>query len=152
MILVCLYVDDILLTGSCLDEIAKFKKYELELLNIFELMNCKYAITPAEINHKLNSDVKGADVDATNFKQLVSSLRYLCNTRPDICYAVGMMSKFMTKPKWSHYQVVVKILRYIKGTRKHGVLFSSGVESDSELTCYSNSDWCEDRVDKRSTS
>ena len=34
MILVCLYVDDILLTGSCEHEITKFKK---ELMNEFEM-------------------------------------------------------------------------------------------------------------------
>ncbi|XP_050908478.1 uncharacterized protein LOC127122131 [Lathyrus oleraceus] len=92
MILVCLYVDDILLTENFSDEIVKFKKlkYELELLKRFELINCKSAITPAETNHKLDSDVEGDCVDATIFKQLVDSLRYLCNTRPDIYYAVGM--------------------------------------------------------------
>ena len=42
-------------------------KYELELLKIFELINCKYAIALAEINHKLVSDVKGDHADATIF-------------------------------------------------------------------------------------
>lgn len=103
MILLCFYVDDILLIWSCSNEIAKFKnvlmnefkitdlgymiyflgmeilhynkgiilhqlKYELELLKGFELINCKYAITHAEINHKLDSDVHVADIDATIFK------------------------------------------------------------------------------------
>ncbi|XP_058726096.1 uncharacterized mitochondrial protein AtMg00810-like [Vicia villosa] len=187
MILVCLYVDDIVLIGSCSDEIVKFKKvlmnefemtdlgnmvyllgkeimysekgiilqqlkYELELLKRFELTNCKTAITPAETNHKLDFDVESDDVDATTFKELVGKLRYLCNTRPDIFYAVGMVIRFMNKPKWSHYQATVRILRYIKGTLRYGVLFPSDVKSDSELICYSDSDWCGDRVDRRSTS
>lgn len=161
MTLVCLYVDDILLTGSSEQEIAKFKKvlmnefemtdlgkmtyflgmefrysekgiilhqlkYELELLKRFDLKNCKIAVTPSDTNQKLDSDSDGKDVDATTFKQLVGSLRYLCNTRPDICYSVGMVSRFMSKPKWSHYQAAVRILRYIKGTLKYGVLFPSG--------------------------
>ncbi|XP_050915125.1 uncharacterized protein LOC127130099 [Lathyrus oleraceus] len=66
-------------------------KYELELLKIFELINYKIAITPAETNHKLDFDVEGEDVDSITFKQLVGSLRSLCNTRPNICYAVGMI-------------------------------------------------------------
>lgn len=33
----------------------------------------------------------------------------------------------MSKPKWSHYQTALRILRYVKGTMKHEVLFSSGV-------------------------
>ncbi|XP_050920167.1 secreted RxLR effector protein 161-like [Lathyrus oleraceus] len=127
-------------------------KYEFELLKIFELKNCKAAIPPAEANHKLDSDVEGDDVDATTFKQLVGSLRYLCNTRPNICYSVGMVSMFMSKSKWSHYQTAVKILRYIKGTSRYGVLFPSGVKSEAELMCYSDFDWCGDRANIRSTS
>ena len=88
-------------------------KYELELLNRFEIINFKYAITPPKINHKLDSDVEGDDVDVTIFKQLAGLLRYLCNTRPEICYVVRIMSMFMHKPKWSHYQAAVRILRHI---------------------------------------
>ncbi|XP_050878507.1 uncharacterized mitochondrial protein AtMg00810-like [Lathyrus oleraceus] len=96
-------------------------KYELKLVKRFELMNCKYEITHAETNHKLDSDVEGDDVNATTSKQLVGLLRYLCNTRPDTFYVVGMVSIFMNKPNWALYQVVVRILRYIKGTLKYGV-------------------------------
>src|SRR4051812_19910834 len=100
-------------------------KYELELLKKFKLENCKTVVTPSETNHKLDSDSEGEDVDATIFKQLVGSLRYLCNTIPDIFYAFGLVRRFMNKPKWSHYQGAVRILRYIKGTLKFGVLFPS---------------------------
>ncbi|XP_050895671.1 uncharacterized mitochondrial protein AtMg00810-like [Lathyrus oleraceus] len=171
VIQVCLYVDEILLTGSCTYDINKFKKvlmnafdmtdlenmvyftgmeilhyekgiivyrlkYELELLKRFAMMNYKSVVTPTETNHKLYSDDDGEDVDATTFKQLVSCLRYFFNTRPGICYAVGMMSRFMSKPKWSHYQAAVKILRYVKGTLRYGILFPYGVLDDTELICY----------------
>ncbi|XP_050897568.1 secreted RxLR effector protein 161-like [Lathyrus oleraceus] len=126
-------------------------KYELKLLKRFELLNCKVVVTPANTNQKLDSDYDGDDGDATTSKQLVGSLRYLCNNRPDIFYEVGIMSRFMSKSKWSHYQAVVKILRYIKRTLKYGVLFPSDVETDSVLLSYSDSDWCGDIVDKRST-
>ncbi|XP_050889071.1 uncharacterized mitochondrial protein AtMg00810-like [Lathyrus oleraceus] len=69
--------------------------YELELLKRFKLTNCKTTITHAEMNHKLDSDVVGDDVNAPNFKILVGSLRYLRNTRPDICYAVGIMKEVL---------------------------------------------------------
>ncbi|XP_050919733.1 secreted RxLR effector protein 161-like [Lathyrus oleraceus] len=126
-------------------------KYELELLKKFKLLNCKVVVTPADTNQKLDSDSDGDDVYETMFKQLVGSLRYLCNIIPDICYAVGIVSRFMSKPKWSHYQTAVRILRYIKGTLKYGVLFPFGAETNSELLSYSDSDWCGDRVDIRST-
>ncbi|XP_050878710.1 secreted RxLR effector protein 161-like [Lathyrus oleraceus] len=127
-------------------------KYELELLKRFELMNCKSVITSVEINHKLDFDVEGDDVDVTTFKQLVGSLRYLCNTILDICYAIGMVTRFMNKLKWSFYQVIIRILMYVKGTVKYGVFFPSNVKSESELMFYSDSNWCGDRVNRRSTS
>ena len=43
-------------------------KYELEILKIFKLENCKVAITPANTNQKLDSDSDGENVDATTFK------------------------------------------------------------------------------------
>ncbi|XP_050877091.1 uncharacterized mitochondrial protein AtMg00810-like [Lathyrus oleraceus] len=126
-------------------------KYKLELLKIFELLNFKVMVTPSETKQKLDYDHEGDDVDATTFKQLVGSLRYLCNTIPDIFYVVGMVNRFLSKPKWSHYQAVVRILRYIKGTLKYGVFFPSGEKENPELMCYSDSDWCGDIVDIRST-
>ncbi|XP_050878280.1 secreted RxLR effector protein 161-like [Lathyrus oleraceus] len=127
-------------------------KYELEFLKRFEMLNCKVVVTSADTSQKLDFDSDGDDAYATMFKQLVGSLRYLCNTIPDICYAVGMVSRLMSIPKWSHYQAAVRIMRYIKETLKYGVLFPSGVETDSELLSYSDSDWCRDIVDRRSTS
>lgn len=126
-------------------------KYELEMLKRFELMNRKSTFTPDVTNHKLNSDVDGEDVEATTFRQLVGSLRYLCNTRTNICYVVEMISMSMNKTKWSHYQTTVGILRYVKGTLEYGNLFPSGVLDDDELICYSDSDWCKDIVDRRNT-
>lgn len=76
---------------------------------------------------KVNYDADGEDVGATTFKLLVGSLIYMPNTKPDICYTVGIISRFMCKPKLSHYQTVVRNLRYVKGTLEHGIMFSSGV-------------------------
>lgn len=67
-------------------------------------------------------------------------MRYMCNTRLDICYAVGMVSRFMSKPKWSHYQAAVRIPRYVKETLRYELLFSYGVSDDAEMICNSNSD------------
>ena len=58
----------------------------------------------------------------------------------------------MSNPKWSHYQAAVRILRYIQGTLKYGVLFPSRRKSEPKLVGYYDSDWCGDRVDIRSTS
>lgn len=47
--------------------------YEVELLKMFELMDCKYEVTPTETSYKLDGDDDGEEVEATTFKQLVGS-------------------------------------------------------------------------------
>ena len=40
----------------------------------------------------------------------------LC-TRPDICYAVGIVSRFQSNPGFDHWVVVKHILKYLRRTR-----------------------------------
>ena len=61
------------------------------------------------------------EVDNTPFKQMVGSLRYLCNNRPDICFAVGVISRYMHQPKKVHLLAAKRVLRYIKGTIGFGM-------------------------------
>ena len=87
------------------------------------------------------------------FRQIVGSLRYLCNSRPDICYSVSVISKFMHDPRKPHLIAAKRILRYVKGTMEYGLLFPYGAKSEvNELIGYSDSDWCGDLTDRKSTS
>jgi hypothetical protein len=70
-------------------------------------------------------------------------------TRPDLPYAVHLVSQFMTAPRSVHYADVLRILRYVKGTLFHGLHFSS--YSSLDLRVYSNADWAGDPTDRRST-
>jgi len=59
----------------------------------------------------------------------------------------------MNDPRKSHLTAAKRILRYVKGTLKFGLLFPAGnKEGETELEGYSDSDWCGDRMDRRSTS
>jgi hypothetical protein len=42
------------------------------------------------------------EVDGTMYRSLVGSLRYLVNTRPNLAYSVGYVSRFMDKPTQEH--------------------------------------------------
>lgn len=87
------------------------------------------------------------------FRQIVGSLRYLCNSRPDICYSVSVISKFMHDPKKSHLIAAKRIPKYIEGAMEFGLLFPNGAKSEvNELIGYSDSDWCGDLTDRKSTS
>ena len=89
-------------------------------------------------------------MDANLYQSLVGSLRYLTCTRPDIAYSVGIVSRYMEDPKQSHWKAIKRILRYIQGTKSLGLFYSS--TSDYNLVGYSDSDWCGDVDDRKSTS
>jgi len=110
------------------------------------------AASPIEANLKLEKGGEEEKVDATLFKQIVGSLRYLCNSRPDIGFSVGLVSRYMDDPRISHMKAARRNLRYLKGTINYGIFSpASSDDNDAVITCYSNSDWCGDKSDRRST-
>ncbi|PNY14437.1 putative copia-type protein, partial [Trifolium pratense] len=123
--------------------VANIEKFKGGLKNEFEMSDLG----------KLNYFLDEQAVDATLFKQVVGSLRFICNIRPDINYAVGSVSRFMSKPKTSHLIAAKRILRYLKGTQDYGLAFpTSNNETQIELEGFSDSGWCGDKDDRRSTS
>ena len=82
------------------------QKYSKDLLKRFGMLKSKPISTPMEPNGKMCA-LEGKDLeDATMYRQLVGSLIYLTFTRPDISYAVGVMSQYMQNPKKPHLEAV----------------------------------------------
>ena len=68
-------------------------KYTVEILKRFGMMDCKaMSTTPMESNLKLLSDASLETVYSTMYRQMIGSLMYLTNMRPDICFAVNTLS------------------------------------------------------------
>lgn len=67
-------------------------------------------------------------VDVTLLKQIVGFSRYMCNSRPDIGFSVGLVSRYMDEPKVSHMKDARRILRYLKGSLSCGILFPQSGE------------------------
>src|ERR1044072_6362112 len=91
-------------------------KYMTEVLKRFNMAQCNPVNVPVETNLKLEAFEKEASVNETLFRQLVGCLRFICHSRPEIAYGVGLVSRFMANPKQSHLIAAKRILRYIKGT------------------------------------
>ena len=86
-------------------------KYAIEILKRFGMMDCKTMATTMALNLKLLSDASSESVDAMMYRQMIGSLMYLTNTRPNICFAMNTLSQFLTDPKHVHLIVAKHILR-----------------------------------------
>jgi hypothetical protein len=53
------------------------------------MLKCKSMYTPMETKLKLLVDTSSELVDATLYRQIIGSVMYLTNTRPDICFVVN---------------------------------------------------------------
>ena len=89
------------------------------------------------------------EVDPTLYQQLIWSMMYLVNTRPDICYVVNTLSQFMVEPKRAHWATTKHVLRYIRGTVEHGLMYTQG--NGIGLSGFTNIDWAGSSVDWKST-
>ncbi|KAG8481294.1 hypothetical protein CXB51_026079 [Gossypium anomalum] len=124
--------------------------YAKEILKKYKMAYCKPVSTPMEPGVKLSKLDGGEQVKASKYRSLVGSLRYLTCTRPHLSLSVGIISRFIEEPVYSHWKVLKRILWYIQGTVSLG-LFYSNVE-DYKLIGYSNSDWYGDLDNRKSTS
>ena len=79
----------------------------------------------------------------------MGKLIYLSHTRLDIAYAVGIVSRFMHQPQTQHMKVVNRILRYLKGTPRRGIVFQRNGHLD--LQAYIDADLAGDRDERKST-
>jgi len=105
---------------------------------------------PMEPGAKLSKFDGGEYVDASKYRSLVGSLRYLTCSRPDLSLGVGVISRFMEEPVYSHWKTLKRVLRYIQDTVSLGLFYSKA--ENYKLTGYFDSDWCGDIDDRKSTS
>ncbi|XP_016164047.1 uncharacterized protein LOC107606504 [Arachis ipaensis] len=94
----------------------------------------------------LSSGSKKFD-DAKLYRIVVGTLQYLCITRPDISFAVSKISQFMQCPLLAHWKVVKRLLRYLQGTKEHGILIHPS--TDYRLYGFADADWAADLEDRR---
>src|SRR6266508_4581044 len=124
--------------------------YATRILNNAGMTSCNPVHVPMEPRFKLSKESSAHAVDATEYRSIVGSLRYLVNTRPDLAYLVGYVSRFMEKPTTEHLAAVKRILRYIAGTLNYGCRYVNGTGM-ARLIGFSDSDMAEDLDTCKST-
>ncbi|KAI3520492.1 hypothetical protein L1887_09941 [Cichorium endivia] len=183
-LIIGVYVDDMIVTGSSEKQIQEFKvrmnsifdmsdlgklnyylgievkqekdrifikqeNYAERILEEAGMSQCNPAKWPMDPKLQLTKDEGGKAVNPTKYRRIIGSLRYLINTRPDLSYSVGVVSKFMQSPKESHYAAVKQILRYLKGTTGYGLKYRKG--GNGKICGYSDSSHGLDIEDRRGT-
>ena len=123
-------------------------KYMIKLLHKFGMMDSKSMTTPMITNLKKFRSSYSNLVDPTSYRQLVGSLMYLVNTRPNICFAMNILSQFQLELCHDHWIAAKHILRYLRGTIHHCIKYDS---KEVKLIGFSGSDWGGSEIDGRST-
>eukprot|EP00253_Pinus_taeda_P031280 PITA_31280 len=125
------------------------ERYVNEALERFYMQDSKAAITPTVMGLKLSKEDSSKDINPSLYKSIVGSVMYLTATRPDIMFVVILISRFMERPKEAHWQATERILRYVKGTKRFGILYT--ISECSDLIGYTDSDWARSVDDRKST-
>ena len=107
------------------------RKYVLNLLTETDMLGCKPSDTPIKARNRMESDKK--PVDREKYQRLVGRLIYLSHTRPNIAFAVSVVSQYMHSPKESHLKAAYKILKYLKGSLGRGLFFKKNDSKKVEI-------------------
>lgn len=129
--------------------------YIQKVLKRFRMTESKAVATPMGSHFKLAS-VKYADeridTEKIPYSSVVGSVMYaMVGTRPDVAYALGLVSRFMSKPGSVHWEALKWLLRYLRGSADLNLIYS---KSDANLRVqgYTDSDFAGDLDRQRSTS
>ena len=123
--------------GIALDQ----EKYTQNILEQFNMQDCKPSKTPAKNNIKLEvAQEDSVRLDSHEFRSLVGSLLYLAKeTRPDIMWITNVLSRFMNDLTVEHFSAGKRVLRYLPHTKLLRLFFPS--TSDSTLVGETDADW-----------
>ncbi|XP_019416067.1 PREDICTED: uncharacterized protein LOC109327393 [Lupinus angustifolius] len=117
------------------------------------MFECNPASTLVEVGNIMCKGSLGDEVvDLTLYKQMLGSLRYMCNSILDIAYEVGLVSIYMEDPRSSQLLAAKRLLRYLKGSLDYGVLLLDSDENKLRIIYgYTDANWCGDKDDRKST-
>ena len=113
------------ITKTC-DEIFLDQSHYVEkLLRKYNFYDHKSVATPFDSSVHLfhvNNDDK--IFNQKDYTRIINSLRYATNcTRPDIAYAIGVLSRFTSKLSKDHWLSIERVMRYLIGTKNYGLFY-----------------------------
>lgn len=135
------------------------QKYIERVLDRFNMNDCNPVSTPLAAHFKLSSEFcpdteeEMKRMSLVPYASAVGSLMYaMVCTRPDLAYAVSMVSRYMHNPGKNHWSAVKWIFRYLKGTSHLGLVFDRSMATTDKVVGYVDSDYGGDLDRRRSLS
>ncbi|RVW17810.1 Retrovirus-related Pol polyprotein from transposon TNT 1-94 [Vitis vinifera] len=108
-------------------------EYVKKVLSRFNMNEAKPVSTPLGSHFKLSKEQSPKTEEERDhmskvpYASAIGSLMYaMVCTRPDIAHAVGVVSRFMSRPGKQHWEAVKWILRYLKGSLDTCLCFTGG--------------------------
>ncbi|KAK9179751.1 hypothetical protein WN943_028956 [Citrus x changshan-huyou] len=133
------------------------EKYVNKVLEKFGMLNCKPVSTPMAAHFRLSSqqcpstESEQTEMLKTPYASSVGCLMYaMVLTRPDLSYAVSLVSRFMSNPGKEHWRAVKWILRYLRGTTSYGLLYGGERANYNLVEGFVDSDYAGDLDNRRS--
>ncbi|XP_035541476.1 uncharacterized mitochondrial protein AtMg00810-like [Juglans regia] len=125
------------------------RKYALDILSKIGLLVAKPSNLPMEPNVKFSKDEGELFKDPALYRRLIGKLPYLTNTWQDLSQSLHLLNQFKEAPRDPHFNAVLKVIRYVKGTPGQGLFFPAN--SKMELVAYSDASWANCPEMRRST-
>ncbi|CAM8946174.1 unnamed protein product [Rhodiola kirilowii] len=125
------------------------RKYVLDILSEVGLLACKPRTTPMDTKQKLALSTADKLPDPTEYRKIVGKLVYLHITRPDIAFAVHILSQFLAAPTTEHLQAATRVLGFLKAAPAQGLFYPAGAPLCLEAFC--DADWASCPISRRST-
>ena len=74
----------------------------------------------------------------------------MVGTRPDLCTAVGILSRYLQAPTNIHWEMALRVLQYLSGTINHGISFQStgNISKDTSPLVWTDADYANDMAAK----
>jgi hypothetical protein len=123
------------------------RKFEKQVAQQFEQLNCKPTGNPmAKRYEPSENDEKRNDYP---IRQAIGCLMYLANaTRPDLCFAVNNLSRFVNEPTKTLWHAIQRVIKYLNTTAELGLVYK---KSSFDIHGWSDSDFANDTEDRKST-
>lgn len=134
------------------------RRYGQDVLERFGMLDCRSTRTPLPSGFKFHQEPQGerVEIPPRDYQSAVGSLMYLVTgTRPDLAFAVGAASRYLTCPTKHHWEGIMHVMRYLKSTLDTGLVLgrkSGEAPGQLQLYAHSDADWGANDEERRSIS